>query len=204
MKRVLILGLLALALPLVAFANSSTDFTGAGGTLSGWTGGLTLSGSELAVVSGLNGGGLVGGSLGSVSLSTGALLSSVYTTQGVLSSATFAGGGSLVITGNGTDGIPNGVIFTGTFTGIEHLAQAGPGAGYILYGTFSGTLSNGTLEKGTFSVTTESGGPKGYTGLIGVGSVDINMSPVPEPGSLTLLGTGLLGLAGVIRRKLAA
>jgi hypothetical protein len=28
-------------------------------------------------------------------------------------------------------------------------------------------------------------------------------SPVPEPGSLALLGTGVLGLAGVIRRKLA-
>jgi hypothetical protein len=27
-------------------------------------------------------------------------------------------------------------------------------------------------------------------------------SPVPEPGSLALLGTGVLGLAGVIRRKL--
>ena len=28
-------------------------------------------------------------------------------------------------------------------------------------------------------------------------------SPVPEPGSLALLGTGVLGLAGVVRRKLA-
>jgi hypothetical protein len=40
-----------------------------------------------------------------------------------------------------------------------------------------------------FNVTTEGG---------------VTTSPAPEPGTLTLLGSGLLGLAGLVRRKLRA
>jgi hypothetical protein len=32
---------------------------------------------------------------------------------------------------------------------------------------------------------------------------DVSVTPTPEPGSLILMGSGLLGLAGVIRRKLS-
>ena len=89
-KKILLLAVLALALPLAAFASSTIDFTNSGGTLTGSSSGVSLSSSTLIAVNGLFGGGLIQGTnLGSVSFTTGALVS------GSLSGdATFAGGGS--------------------------------------------------------------------------------------------------------------
>ena len=98
MKRVLWMVLLALALPMAAFANNSVDFTNSGGTLTGSSAGLSLTGSTLIAVNGLNGLGLVtGNNLGSVSFTTGALLSGDLQSGG-----TFAAGGAFDIMGNGT------------------------------------------------------------------------------------------------------
>ena len=78
MKKILLLAVLALALPTAMFAGSSVDYTNSGGTLSGSSSGLSLSGSVLIAVNGLNGGGLItGANLGSVSFSTGALIGAV-------------------------------------------------------------------------------------------------------------------------------
>lgn len=200
MKRIFLLALLALALPLTAFAGN-VDFSNSGGTLTGSAAGLTLAGSELIGINGL-GGGLITGSLGTVTFSTGSLISMSAT------GATFNSGGSFVITGNpGINGVPSGVIFSGVFTGTVTLTLVSATAGgdiYTLSGAISGTWYNGTTVSGATSQIYLFTGKNGWMGTSTVGSGDTLISTVPEPGTLGLLGTGLVGLAGVIRRKLKA
>ena len=53
MKKLLMLAVLALALPMAVFASSGVDYTNSGGTLSGSNSGLSLTGSVLVAVNGL-------------------------------------------------------------------------------------------------------------------------------------------------------
>jgi hypothetical protein len=199
MKRVLWLTVLALALPLTAFANS-VDFTNSGGILAGCSNGLSLTGSALIAVKGLGTLGLVTGSdLGSVSFSTGALSGGSLQMGG-----TFAAGGSFNITGNGSMGIPNGTIFSGTFSGPATwtlVTLANGTHNYTLTGVVAGTLGGSFYTNGVTVQLTINTGRGFFNGRTHISSGDTNVV-VPEPGSLSLLGTGLLGLAGVVRRKL--
>lgn len=199
MKRIVVLALLCLALPLAAFANSSVDFTNDGGTLTGSSAGLSLTGSELIAVNGLGNLGLITGNLGSLTFSTGAL-----TSGNLQMGATLAGGGSFMITGNGTSGIPSGVIFSGSFSGPvtwTMVTLANGTHNYTLTGAISGTWYNGAMVNGATVQLTINTGKGFFNGTTMISSGDTNVTTVPEPGTLGLLGTGLVGLAGVVRRK---
>jgi hypothetical protein len=200
MKKGMLLTALLLALPFAAFAGSSVDFTNGGGTLSGTNSGLTLTGSTLIAANGLGGGLITGSNLGTVSFSTGALSGGTLQMGG-----TFAAGGSFSITGNGTGGIPNGVIFNGSFTGPVTwtlVTLANGTHNYTLSGSLTGTwYAGGTVDGATVQLTINTGHGF-FNGQTTVSSGDTNFTTVPEPGTLSLLGTGLIAVGGVVRRKL--
>ena len=189
------------ALSNLASASSTVDFSNGGGTLSGTTAGLTLSGSMLIAVSGLNGGGRITGDLGTFSLSTGALASGSLKKGG-----TFAAGGTLTISGNGTNGIPNGVLFSGTFSApvswtLTTLANGTNS--YTLTGVLTGMLGGTSVSAVTVQLTANTG-TGFFNGSTLISGGDTTIASVPEPSTLALFATGGVSLIGMIRRKLSA
>ena len=87
---------------------------------------------------------------------------------------------------------------TFTFTDVYIITDSG----YILSLNGDGWLTLTGKDK-TYAVFTASGADSGGSYGLNSSGFDFNIqaNPTPEPGTLTLFGTGLLGLAGMLRRK---
>lgn len=214
LKQVLVIGVLALALPVASWAGSQSMglvcnpgticIANDKGSLTGSSAGLTLTGSTVTQILDT-----FGTDLGSLSLSTGALL-----TGSLVAGGTFAAGGSITI----TDG--SAILFSGTFSstvdwtvtglitkivkGQTEYSCAKGGCIYVLSGSISGAYgpngvqySGGTVQQTISTKTPFTGGTltieNGSTFLV-----------TPEPGTLGLMGTGLVGIGLMVKRKVRA
>ena len=214
MKRVTVLvGLCALLLSAAAWADN-IKLTNNFGTVSVTDAGIVSTGMELKSYGLVTAG--LGHSLGSVSFSTGAFTAAGACTVSPLCNGTFAGGAasSFIVTGGGAwiktltgTTSTHVTLFSGSFVGPVNwqLLSIGPKGwtyNFELTGTIRGKMWDGRTVNGTttqYITLYKNQWANDHSGDIGLGTTHL---AVPEPSTLGLLGTGLIGIAGTLRRKM--
>lgn len=213
MKKVILALVLAVIVVPSALA-TTVDFSMSGVSWS-WGGGvgsqLTAS-SPIVIATGSGGGGpfLVGPAF--------------VTTGGALAGPnsgpfTFGSGGTISVFDGAVCG---GVCFTGSFASVQLAHNVSGGLSFsadIVFGNVSAVLlaslglpvvpttyegfMTGTLASPGATTLLGGGGSCNAAGACeNTGSMDLNLHPVPEPGTLAMFGSGLIGIAGLLRRKL--
>jgi len=207
-KGAVLAGVLVCLLPMAARAAScpaestTTCFVNIDGNAtshgSGSSTTLSLSNAEFNRI-----GNLTGSNLGSISFTTGTLISGSLGMGGV-----FASGGSFTI--KGTYGnVSNGTLFSGIFSGPVSWTLNSPATcttcSYTLSGVLSGTwFVHGTQATTGATVQIDFTSAGLYSGgkITDVGGVSfVNIPAIPEPASVGFVGTGLLAMGLLVRRK---
>jgi hypothetical protein len=221
MKRLIVIGclLMGLAAVLPASAINIIDFDvtpGGAGSIS-YAGGanpLTGSGITPTTITGLGTPDNPGVTLACVSCSFNFATGNF--TSSTASNWNFAGGGSFTLTGAvpTLSLAPGTLLMSGTFTGatvsgggttlLVDISTFIDTKNPVLSAFYEGTPVPPSWSGGTnvgFDLAAPATPPGAFSSAI-VTSGDIQNSPVPEPASLFLMGSGLLALGIVLRKKL--